>query len=61
MCIDKIFIINLNKNDPFFPEVFGQLLFENGQIFESIEQLKITAETSDSINYIVIKLLYLVC
>lgn len=36
-------LINLNKNDPFFPEVFGQLLFENGQIFESIEQLKISS------------------
>ena len=37
-------LINLDKNDPFFPEVLGQMLFENGQIFKSIEQLKISSE-----------------
>ncbi len=37
-------LIHIDKNDPFFPEVFGQMLFENGQIFESIEQLKISSE-----------------
>ena len=36
-------LINLNKNDPFFPEVLGQMLFENGQIFKSIEQLQISS------------------
>ncbi|MBH88153.1 MAG: hypothetical protein CMJ12_03230 [Pelagibacterales bacterium] len=37
-------LINLDKNDPFFPEVLGQMLFENGQIFKSIEQLKISSD-----------------
>ena len=37
-------LIKLDKNDPFFPEVLGQMLFENGQIFKSIEQLKISSE-----------------
>ena len=36
-------LINLNKNDPFFPEVLGQMLFENGQIFKSIKQLQISS------------------
>jgi len=36
-------LINLDNSDPFFPEVLGQMLFENGQIFESIKQLQISA------------------
>ena len=36
-------LINLDNRDPFFPEVLGQMLFENGQIFESIKQLQISA------------------
>ena len=37
-------LISLDKKDPFFPEVLGQMLFENGQIYQSIKQLKISAE-----------------
>ena len=33
----------MDNSDPFFPEVLGQMLFENGQIFESIKQLQISA------------------
>ena len=36
-------LITLDNSDPFFPEVLGQMLFENGQIFESIKQLQISA------------------
>jgi len=37
-------LINLDNNDPFFPEVLGQLLFENGQIAESIKKLQISSD-----------------
>jgi len=37
-------LIKLDKNDPFFPEVLGQMLFENGQIYESIKQLQISSD-----------------
>ena len=37
-------LINLDRNNPFYPEVLGQMLFENGQIFQSIKQLKISSE-----------------
>ncbi len=36
-------LIKLDKSDPFFPEVLGQMLFENGQIYESITQLQISS------------------
>jgi len=32
-------IIN-NKEDPFFPELLGQMLFENGKVYESISELQ---------------------
>ena len=49
-------LINLDKNDPFFPEVLGQMLFENGQIFQSIEQLKISAQLLPNNPYILLSL-----
>ena len=33
-------LINNNSQDPFFPELLGQMLFENGEIFESISALQ---------------------
>jgi predicted Zn-dependent protease len=49
-------LINLDRNDPFFPEVLGQMLFENGQIFESIKQLKISAQLLPNNPYILLSL-----
>ena len=49
-------LINLDKNDPFFPEVLGQMLFENGQIFQSIKQLKISAQLLPNNPYILLSL-----
>ena len=33
-------LINENPNDPFFPELLGQMYFENGKIYESINMYK---------------------
>ena len=33
-------LIDNNSQDPFFPELLGQMLFENGQIYESINALQ---------------------
>ena len=33
-------LIKENNNDPFFPELLGQMLFENGKIYESIKMYK---------------------
>ena len=49
-------LINLDRNDPFFPEVLGQMLFENGQIFQSIKQLKISAQLLPNNPYILLSL-----
>ena len=49
-------LINLDRNDPFFPEVLGQMLFENGQIFESIKQLKISTQLLPNNPYILLSL-----
>ena len=49
-------LINLDRNDPFFPEVLGQMLFENGQIFQSIEQSKISAQLLPNNPYILLSL-----
>ena len=37
-------LIYNNTKDPFFPELLGQMLFENGQIYESISALQKAAE-----------------
>ena len=49
-------LINLDRNDPFFPEVLGQMLFENGQIFQSIKQLEISAQLLPNNPYILLSL-----
>ena len=49
-------LINLDRNDPFFPEVLGQMLFENGQIYQSIKQLKISAQLLPNNPYILLSL-----
>ena len=49
-------LINLDRNDPFFPEVLGQMLFENGQIFQSIKQLKISVQLLPNNPYILLSL-----
>ncbi len=36
-------LIHKNSEDPFFPELLGQMLFENGQIFNSIKNLQKSA------------------
>ena len=33
-------LIANNSQDPFFPELLGQMLFENGQIYESLSALQ---------------------
>tara|TARA_B110000261_G_scaffold162306_1_gene205619 strand:+ start:340 stop:1767 length:1428 start_codon:yes stop_codon:yes gene_type:complete len=33
-------LINNNTEDPFFPELLGQMLFENGQVYKSISALQ---------------------
>ena len=33
-------LISSNSQDPFFPELLGQMLFENGQIYESLSALQ---------------------
>ncbi|MDB9761886.1 M48 family metalloprotease [Alphaproteobacteria bacterium] len=37
-------LINNNNQDPYFPELLGQMLFENGQIYESIGALQKAAD-----------------
>lgn len=37
-------LIYKNSEDPFFPELLGQMLFENGQIFNSIKNLQKSAD-----------------
>ena len=49
-------LINLDRNDPFYPEVLGQMLFENGQIYQSIKQLKISAQLLPNNPYILLSL-----
>jgi len=36
-------LIDNNSQDPFFPELLGQMLFENGQVYESISELQKSA------------------
>ena len=36
-------LINNNIDDPFFPELLGQMLFENGEIYKSINELQKSA------------------
>jgi predicted Zn-dependent protease len=37
-------LINNNIDDPFFPELLGQMLFENGEIYKSINELQKSAD-----------------
>ena len=37
-------LIDNNSQDPFFPELLGQMLFENGQVYESISALQKAAD-----------------